>query len=233
LGFVGGRLPPRRRGGRGLLQHSSLAVSTEGQALGVLHQIWWKRVETPPGETRRQRQARPTESGLWAESIRAVDALNLAPRVVHVMDRGGDCFASMLAAFETDSGFLTRAKHDRYVNEDHQRLWSFMRGQPIAGTRDVCVPRRPAKGSRPAQPAQPARVARLAVRFAPVTIPCPRNDPRFKEPIHIWAVHVEETDPPAGIEPIEWMLLTNEAVNDLADANERVDWYTYRWIIEE
>ena len=46
-------------------------------------------------------------------------------------------------------------------------------------------------------------------------------------------MYIKETDPPAGIEPSEWMLLTNEAVGDLAAANERVDWYTYRWIIEE
>ncbi len=224
LGFVGGGT------GQGLLQHSSLAVTTEGQVLGVLHQVWWKRVETPPGETRRQRRERPTESSLWADSIRAVGVLNLTPRVIHVMDRGGDCFESMQAAFQTGSGFLIRARHDRFVHEGREKLWPFMQRQSIAGTRDVCVPRRPAKGKRPAQP---ARIARLAVRYAPVLIPCPHNDPRFKEPLRVWAVYIKETDPPAGIDPIEWMLLTNEAVDDLAAANERVDWYTYRWIIEE
>ena len=62
LGFVGGAT------GQGLLQHSSLAVSTDGELLGVLHQIWWKRVETPEGETRRQRSASGgTEAGLWSE----------------------------------------------------------------------------------------------------------------------------------------------------------------------
>ncbi len=76
-------------------------------------------------------------------------------------------------------------------------------------------------------------MARLAVRFAPVLIPCPPNDPRFKGPISVWAVYVVETNPPAGVEAIEWMLLTSEAVQNLADANERVDWYTYRWLIEE
>ena len=127
LGFVGGGP------GQGLLQHSSLAVTTEGKVLGVLHQIWWKRVETPPGETRRQRRARPTESSLWADSIRAVDALDLVPRVIHVMDRGGDCFESMQAAFETDSGFLTRARHDRYINDGQEKLWPFMQRQSITG----------------------------------------------------------------------------------------------------
>ncbi|RJP39126.1 MAG: hypothetical protein C4547_03700 [Phycisphaerales bacterium] len=98
-----------------------------------------------------------------------------------------------------------------------------MQRQPIMGTRDVCVPRRPARKQKHAQP---ARVARRAVRFAPVVFPCPTNDPRFKKPISLWVVYIVETDPPAGVDPIAWMLLTSEPVETLADAQERVDWYT-------
>jgi hypothetical protein len=216
--------------GRGLLQHSSLAVTTDGQLQGVLHQIWWKRVKTPEGETRRQRQARYKESDLWSDSIRAVAELRLAPRTIHVADRGGDGFDIMHTAQEAKSGFLIRARHDRCVNDGSERLWAFMQRQPIAGTRDVCVPRRPSKKGKPAQP---ARVARLAVRFAPVWIPRPHQASRSGEPLSIWAVYIVETDPPEGIDPIEWMLLTSEAVENIKDANERVDWYTYRWLIEE
>lgn len=224
LGFIGNGF------GQGLLQQSSLAVTPDGQLLGVLHQIWWKRVRTPEGETRRQRQARYKESDLWSDSIRAVAELGLTPRVIHVTDRGGDNFDTLHTAYETNSGFLIRARHDRHVHDGQEQLWPFMQRQPVAGTRDVCVPRRPAKKG---QPAQPARVARLAVRFAPVLIPCPPKDSRFKGPILVWAVYVVETNPPAGVDAIEWMLLTSEVVESLDDANERVDWYTYRWLIEE
>ena len=48
-----------------------------------------------------------------------------------------------------------------------------------------------------------------------------------------WAVYVVELDPPAGVEPIAWMLLTSERVESLDQANARVDWYTFRWLIEE
>lgn len=224
LGFVGGKT------GRGLLQHSTLAVTTDGKLLGVLHQIWWKRTPTPEGETRRQRQARPCESGLWAESIRAVGTIGLQTRVIHVMDRGADCYETMYAAEQTGSGFLLRARHDRYVNDSTEPLWALLQRQPVAGSREVCVPPRPAKASRPARP---ARIAHLTVRYAPVQIPPPRNDPRFIKPLSAWAVHVVEENAPSGVEPVEWMLLTSENINSLETAQTCVDWYTLRWIIEE
>jgi hypothetical protein len=49
----------------------------------------------------------------------------------------------------------------------------------------------------------------------------------------VWVVRVWEPDPPAGVEPVEWFLLTNVAVKSAADAWERVDWYCVRWVIEE
>ena len=224
LGFVGGGI------GRGLLQHSTLAVTTEGHLLGILHQIWWKRVRKAKGEKRRQRQARAKESDLWADSIRAIGAIGPKTRLIHVMDRGGDCYETMHAAYAAGQGFLIRAKHDRYVNDSTEHLWGFMERQVVAGTRIVRVPARPAKGKRPAQP---ARTARLAVRYAEIQVPPPRNDPRFKDPLPAWAVYVVERDPPVGVEPVEWMLLTSERVENLDQANTCVDWYTYRWLIEE
>lgn len=224
LGFVGGGI------GTGLLQHSTLAVTTDGQLLGVLHQIWWRREPTREGETRRERQARETEASLWSKSISAVGSIGPHTRVIHVADRGGDCFETMQAAYAQGAGFLVRAKHDRYVDDDGTRLWAFMRDQEVAGVRAVDVPGRPVKGN---QPAQRARRASLAVRFAPIVIPAPRNDPRFAESLSVWAVSVAETDPPPGVEPIEWMLLTSEPVEQVDEANACVDWYTYRWLIEE
>lgn len=224
LGFVGdGR-------GRGLLQHSSLAVTTEGSVLGVLHQIWWKRVRTPDGETRKQRRSRPKESDLWGQSMRAVAALKLPCRVIHVCDRGADIFETMHAAREQKEGFLIRAEHDRCVEDGREKLWAMMQRQPVLGTRVVEVSPRSVRGGRPAQP---RRTARCALRFAPVRIPPPRNDPRFQTMIAAWAVYLIELDPPAGMDPIEWMLLTSEPVEDLDQANTCMTWYTFRWRIEE
>src|SRR5665213_3261345 len=45
--------------------------------------------------------------------------------------------------------------------------------------------------------------------------------------------HVREVNAPEGVEPVEWILLTNVPVNSLEEAAERVDWYACRPIVEE
>ena len=47
------------------------------------------------------------------------------------------------------------------------------------------------------------------------------------------AEEAAEVDPPAEVQPLEWILLTNVPVECLEDACERIGWYECRWIIEE
>jgi len=56
-----------------------------------------------------------------------------------------------------------------------------------------------------------------------------RLPPRVK----LRAVRVEEVDPPEGVKPILWLLLTTHAVESLADALQIVSWYRARWTIEQ
>ena len=42
----------------------------------------------------------------------------------------------------------------------------------------------------------------------------------------------KEQDPPSGIEPIEWRLLSNREVDSLEGACALIDWYRARWEIE-
>ncbi len=209
---------------RGLLQHSTLAVTPDGRLHGVLHQIWKARVPKPEGETRTQMRLRPKESDLWPDSVRAVGSLGDGSRLVHVADRGGDTFDMMLHGRHHGVGFLIRSQKDRCINGKSDKLWSYIARQPVAGYRDLPVP---------ARDGRPARVARLCIRWGQVRLDPPQGDPRFKEPLPVWVVQAVETDPPDGIEPINWILLTSEAVANFEQACERVDWYTCRWIIEE
>ncbi len=43
---------------------------------------------------------------------------------------------------------------------------------------------------------------------------------------------VEEGNPPAGVQPLQWLLLTTPPINGIADAERLVRWYAYRWRIE-
>jgi hypothetical protein len=43
---------------------------------------------------------------------------------------------------------------------------------------------------------------------------------------------VKEENPPQGLEPIEWFLMTNDEVNTTEQAFEKVKYYVQRWKIE-
>jgi len=54
----------------------------------------------------------------------------------------------------------------------------------------------------------------------------------LRGPIQIYAVYVKEVNCPKGVEPLEWMLLTDVGVKSFRDAVERISWYGRRWNIE-
>ena len=54
----------------------------------------------------------------------------------------------------------------------------------------------------------------------------------MKFAVTVWAVYVVEAHPPTGGEPLEWLLLTTEAVPTVETAVERVEWYGVRFGIE-
>jgi hypothetical protein len=82
---------------------------------------------------------------------------------------------------------------------------------------------------------QKARQATVAIRFDAIELKRPervgvRDQPRS---VALWVVDVREVDPPEGVEPLHWRLLTTHAVATLAHARQIVAWYRMRWIIEQ
>ncbi|MBO0743121.1 MAG: transposase, partial [Hyphomicrobiaceae bacterium] len=79
------------------------------------------------------------------------------------------------------------------------------------------------------------RDAKLALRFGSVTLKRPRNTPERGLPdcVPVRLVEVVERDPPAGVEPLHWRLLTTHEVPDRATAWRIVGWYKERWTIEQ
>ena len=86
-----------------------------------------------------------------------------------------------------------------------------------------------------ATPARAARKATLSLRFGEVTIlrPDGKDMKHLPKTVTLRLVEAVERDPPAGVEPIHWRLLTTHAVDDVAMAWQIVDWYRLRWIIEQ
>jgi len=86
----------------------------------------------------------------------------------------------------------------------------------------------------PARRGRQARSTQLQLAFGQMTLLPPRHEPRAsKEPLTVWAIRVWEEQAPEGEEPLEWLLLTSVPTTTLEQAWERVDWYGYRWLVED
>ena len=163
----------------------------------------------------------------WLRSYRAAaEVQKCCPEtmVVSVGDREADFYELFYEAAKNVCGpkLLVRAERTRNRKVDDVALWDKLRCEPVAGYRELFIPR---KGSRP------ARTARLQVRYARVTLDPPKGKDLPK--IRVWAVYAREVDYlPNVSSPVEWMLLTTVGVLSFEDAAERLRWYTERWGIE-
>jgi len=240
-------------GGQGYQCHNSLAIVADtGEVLGLANQILHIRADVPPKESvaaKRERETR--ESLLWVKGCAAVQARCAAfgPACeghleVDVFDRGGDTFENLDAQDAAQRTYVCRSSHNRGIylgHADESReglLHDYARSLPQAGQRLVAVPAReakPAQDGKPARPAAAARVATVAVAFAAVQLKAPhvKRGKHRNGSLKVWVVRVWEIDPPADVEPLEWLLLSNGAVTTHAAACRVIAWYESRWTIED
>lgn len=213
--------------GRGIICHSTLAVTPERLPLGLLAQRNWVRDDETFGTlpSHKKRPLETKESVKWLDSVAALTlAREASPQTtfVSVGDREADVFE--LFAMERPVGveLLVRASWNRVVDSPHRYLWETLQSAPVLGTAEVCVPRRPG---------EPIRRCTLSLRSAPITLKPPQARKRLGT-VSLWAVLATEVTAPEGEAAIEWLLLTSVPTPGADDAIERVHWYTCRWTIE-
>lgn len=216
---------------RGYICHNSLAVRADtGETLGLVAQILHHRADVPAGETNKQKRQRlDRESRLWLRGVMASGKAPAGVLCVDVSDSLSDTFEYLAYQMTHDGHFVLRARENRRLQ------------QPVAGQHYLFDAARhlPSQHRRAIQVAasatRAARTATVRVAFAPVRLAPPGKQlgDYDKQPLDVWVIRVWEPDPPAGEEPLEWILLTNVAVRTVADALERISWYERRPIIEE
>jgi len=216
--------------GQGLWLHSLLAFRPDGVPLGLLNAHCWARPQNAASERgRNAKSIDEKESFRWIQALQeAAAAARRMPQtqLVVLSDREGDLYELYDATRIGPDNLhvLVRAQHDRKL-DCHKKLWAFMESQPVGQTREVELPR---------GHGQPARTAQVQVRWAPVTIESPAvGCKKGWPPLTLWAIWVREPNPPAGVEPLEWMLLTDLPITTAEQAWEKVQWYCRRWGIEE
>ena len=226
LGEIGKKAQQQR--GFGL--HTTLAVTPQGQPLGVLTQQYFERPIGEVSHTPARAQQLPIEekeSYRWIEAFQKT--MELTPEgvpVVTVCDREGDFYEMFTLAQECQAGLLVRANADRrLLDEETQSLWAKTESQTTAGALTIDIT---------GNDQREARQATVSVRWCSMTLRPPwRPHQKKLPPVTLTAILVREENPPADIkEPIEWLLLTNTTVQDFHQAVQVIEWYCCRWQIE-
>jgi Transposase DNA-binding/Transposase Tn5 dimerisation domain/Transposase DDE domain len=231
----------------GFLLQTVLAVLPQSrEVLGIAHQEPFLRQSAPPKETKREREKRERESQVWERSVQALGRPPDGKRWVHVGDRYSDFFAFMRTCREQGCDFVIRAAQDRCVDvlveqaETPVPTRSHHREHPSPPAQHLLevVKRWTAQASTTveldASQKRPARTAHVSLAWQPLRLWPPRSQETSGwHPLVVWVIHVWEPEPPEGVEALEWVLLTSIPTLTFEDAQERVDWYRARWIVED
>lgn len=213
---------------RSLHLHPSIAVdAASGALLGlvgatVLHRSGGKRAD-------KGRTFADKESRRWLDA--ATEAAGLlaagASRVTAVMDREGDVFETF-AQRPAGVDLVVRARHDRPLTDGSMLLSQCLDGAAELGRETIDLP----SGTGRPRP----RRAELALRARPVRFKAPKTAGRgtpAPSPVDLWLVEALEVQPPAGVKPAHWMLLTTHPAATLAEARAITAIYRQRWTIEQ
>jgi hypothetical protein len=161
-------------------------------------------------------------------------------------------FRLMWTCRQMGCDYVIRSGHDRLVSTQDQqasdKLYAYVSRQPLLGQRVLHLD---------STPTQRERAAQVELRLCHLWL-TPSSDERVEmlsqdahgqlQALETWVIQVKEVHPPtkgaverhppAGaeqelIEPLEWVLLTSVPTQTAAQAWQRVQWYTCRWIVEE
>ncbi len=250
-------LGPLNGTAKGMVGHAALAISPDGVPLGVLAlRLWGDTANPVPGcAVQVEPEVVRCESAKWEVTLASIQAaLPEGPAVLVVADRESDVTAYLRAPRRPGVDLLIRAVGGRKVQGAGGRTAAGAEGEgdgltaerlptergelarvvaaaPVLGEHGVQVPARPAG---PGRAAQKARTARVELRVAAVTLAAVRaTHRRAGQPaVALWVIQAEEQDPPPGVEPLRWLLLTTLAVENFAAAVALLAAYGLRWTIE-
>ncbi len=217
----------------GVLVHSTIGVCPDtGRMTGVMDQQVLVR-EQQQGETESydtNGKGEPvrleSEQEKWVQGDReAMEMLPGETRPIFVHDRGADDFSLFTHLKREDSGFIIRAGQNRRIKtrsgrESHLFKWS--KNLPEIGQTEIRIQQR---GGRK------GRNAKLSVQAGTCELLPPKNNPQDTSPCRVNVARVEEVEKEEN--PVSWVLLTTEPVEDFEDVLEVIEYYRKRWKIED
>ncbi|TYQ24024.1 IS4 family transposase [Pseudanabaena sp. UWO311] len=220
----------------GFFIHPTLVLNAEtGFPLGLSTvQVWTRALNHADKKARKYKQQpiEAKESYKWLasaeRSIKCLDGGD-ASMVTHIGDREADLYEEWATVpKQLNHHLLIRACQNRCLWQKTELLYEYLAKQSIEGTYGLQV-------HSDARTGRKSREAFLAVRFTPIEIQRPASLPVADYPPHlrIYAVEVSEVQAPIDQEPILWRLLTTHEVLSIEKALQIIQWYCWRWRIEQ
>ena len=217
--------------GNSLNLHAMIAVDAkDGGLLGLIDAIFLRHDRSK----KKQHAKHPfdaKESRRWLDAANTASGLltSGADYVTVVADRESDIYEAF-ARRPSRTDLVIRAQHDRFL-EDGSRLYHSLNDCSELGRETIELP---------ANAGRRARRAVLVLKARPITLKKPKNhnDGRFSPQIlpnalTLTLVEARELNPPDGVTPAHWRLLTTHDVTTFAQALQITHFYRQRWTIEQ
>jgi hypothetical protein len=224
-------LAPVGSGSSGFLLHSALSVRSDGEVIGLGGQKIRYRKIVPKGESRSERLNRDRESLIWGEVIDQVGPPPAGDQWIDVCDRAADNFEVYCKMLLNQHDWVVRAKElRRTVIAGNKPLFLSKAIQSVSAVDGYTLTYRSKKHG--------PRAAQMRVRYTSITMQAPKlKSPWLRKQgiklIEIYVVEAFEINPPKGVEPLRWVLLTSLPVTSFEDAWRIIEYYEKRWIVEE
>lgn len=213
----------------GILMHSSLVVTPDGLPLGLSAVKFWTRDEFK-GTNALKKHINPTrvpieekESIRWLQNVsESTKLLSTPSRCIHIGDRESDTYELFCTAKELDTHFVFRTCVDRLAGDGEHTVSDEMQDVDCKGLHRIEV--RDKKGD--------TREAVLELKYRRIRVLPPIGKQKRYPPLELTVIHAKERDVAAGVEPIDWKLITDLPVRTRVEAIEKLNWYALRWKIE-
>jgi len=223
----------------GFMDHTIVAVTPERVPLGVVGADIYARSTEGFGEGKK-RQYEPLETKetyRWLEGYReACKVAGEVPgtQIVSVADREGDIYELFVEAEQhaTPAEYVIRAGKNRSLPKSdtdddegatYPKMRETLKNAPVKTRLQLELGETPKRK---------ARKAEVEVRAQTLVLKAPYRQDRRLPNVTVNIVWVYEPNPPAGVEPLDWMLVTSLPIDNIDAILLVVKYYGARWVIE-
>lgn len=235
-------LGPITRDKQGFFSHFALAVSqAEAMPLGVLGLETFVRTGKKGKRSCKEAQTDPSrESCKWLRVAEGVDKrIAGKANAIHLADREADFYEFLNYFVDNNQKCIVRVQYNRRLHPDEEVRLMNEKLQSLDSVYEREVPLSPRKVTRlkensSSHPARGYRLANLSFSACPVELICSKHlQGKCNDSLKLNLVHVQELNCSENNEPIDWKLLTTEAIETTEQIVQIVDNYRKRWTIEE